>query len=99
MRTRHTPLRTCVACRTSGDKRGLLRVVRKPEGGVVFDRTGKANGRGAYVCASETCIALARKQKKLDRSLKAGVEAEVFETLLAQASQQKPPEPAVPAAE
>lgn len=83
MRTRHVPLRTCVACRTSGDKRGLLRVVRQPDGAVAFDATGKANGRGAYVCASEKCIALARKQKKLDRSLKATVDSAVYDRLAA----------------
>ena len=85
MRAKHTPLRTCVACRTTGDKRGLLRVVRQPDGAVAFDAGGKANGRGAYVCASEKCIALARKQKKLDRSLKSTVAPEVFEDLLARA--------------
>jgi predicted RNA-binding protein YlxR (DUF448 family) len=92
MRPKHTPLRTCVACRTTGDKRGLLRVVRQPDGAVAFDASGKANGRGAYVCASAKCIALARKQKKLDRSLKATVAPEVFENLLAHAL----PEPASP---
>ena len=86
MHKKHTPLRTCVACRTSGDKRGLLRVVRQPDGGVVFDGSGKSNGRGAYVCASEACIALARKQKKLERSLKAEVGPAVYEALLAQAA-------------
>ncbi len=85
MRPKHTPIRTCVACRTSGDKRGLLRVVRLPDGTVAFDPTGKSNGRGAYVCASEKCIALAKKQKKLDRSLKATVEPAVFDLLLAHA--------------
>ena len=85
MRTRHTPIRTCVACRTSGDKRGLLRVVRKPEGGVEYDTTGKANGRGAYVCASETCIKAAQKQNKLGRSLKSEVGADLYEELLNQA--------------
>lgn len=85
MRIRHTPLRTCVACRTSGAKRGLLRVVRKPDGVTVYDDTGKANGRGAYVCASPDCIAAAKKQKKLDRSLKAAVAPEVFDALLAAA--------------
>ena len=85
MHRKHIPIRTCVACRTSGDKRGLLRVVRRPEGGVVMDATLKANGRGVYVCASEPCINLARKQKKLDRSLKVEVPTEVFEQLLASA--------------
>ena len=82
MHRKHIPIRTCVACRTSGDKRGLLRVIRKPEGGVAFDPTNKANGRGAYVCACEQCITLARKQKKLDRSLKVEVPPEVYDQLL-----------------
>jgi uncharacterized protein len=81
MRTRHTPLRTCVACRTTGDKRGLLRVARQPDGSVVYDATGKANGRGAYVCASETCIKAAQKQNKLGRSLKTAVAPELYEEL------------------
>jgi predicted RNA-binding protein YlxR (DUF448 family) len=92
MRAKHTPIRTCAACRTSGDKRGLLRVVRQPDGGVIFDKTGKANGRGAYVCASETCIAAAKKQRKLDRSLKAEVKPEVFEELLGQVAEQPSPQ-------
>ena len=85
MRARHIPIRTCVACRTAGDKRGLLRVVRTPEGVVAFDISGKANGRGAYVCASEPCIKQAQKQKKLDRSLKTTASDEVFQTLLSRA--------------
>lgn len=86
MRAKHIPLRTCVACRTTGDKRGLLRVVRQPDGHVAYDHTGKQNGRGAYVCANVTCIEAARKQKKLERSLRAEVKPEVFEELLGQAA-------------
>lgn len=67
---KHIPIRTCVACRTTDAKRTLLRVVRLAEGGVCHDPKGKLSGRGAYVCASGACIALARKQKKLERSLK-----------------------------
>jgi predicted RNA-binding protein YlxR (DUF448 family) len=60
-----------------------LRVVRQPDGVVVVDSTGKANGRGAYVCARSTCIALAKKQKKLERSLKATVDSSVYDELSA----------------
>lgn len=67
---RHIPIRTCVACRTTDEKRDLLRVVRQPDGSVRYDPKGKLSGRGAYVCARVNCIALARKQKKLERSLK-----------------------------
>ena len=69
--TKRTPIRTCVACRTSGGKRGLLRIVRLPDAqGVALDPTGKRSGRGAYVCPTDECIGLALKQKKLERSLK-----------------------------
>ncbi len=53
---RAVPTRTCVHCRSSRDKRDLLRVVRTPTGDVVYDASGKANGRGAYVCHDEACI-------------------------------------------
>ena len=81
MRPKHVPIRTCVACRTSGDKRGLLRVVRDPEGVVRYDATGKANGRGAYVCATAACIALAEKRQSFSRSLKVSPNASLFEEL------------------
>jgi predicted RNA-binding protein YlxR (DUF448 family) len=59
--------------------------VRNPVGAVEFDATGKANGRGAYLCANEICIRQAQKQKKLDRSLKANVTEDVFAALLQRA--------------
>ena len=53
----------------------MLRVVRAPEkdgGGVAVDPTGRANGRGAYICASADCIDKALKQKRFERSLSVG---------------------------
>ena len=72
MKRYHTPIRTCVVCRQTSDKRTLLRVVRRPEkdgGGVVADPKGKMSGRGAYVCAAAECIDKALKQKRFERSL------------------------------
>lgn len=88
---KHVPIRTCVACRTPGDKRGLLRVVRMPDGTVVHDPGGKLNGRGAYVCARPACIAVARKRKGLDRGLKVTVPPELYDDLLAHAPADTPP--------
>jgi predicted RNA-binding protein YlxR (DUF448 family) len=88
MKKRHTPIRSCVACRETDEKRDLLRIVRQPDGSVVFDPKGKVAGRGAYLCANAKCIALARKQKKLERSLKVGaLDNELFETLLERAAE------------
>lgn len=91
MRPRHIPQRTCVSCRTTGEKRGLLRIVRQPDGTVLFDPTGKRSGRGAYVCASAVCIALAEKQRRLARSLKAEISPIVFEELRARAAENDAP--------
>ena len=71
-----------MACRETSEKRQLLRVVRQADNSVCYDPKGKLAGRGAYVCARTECIALARKQKKLERSLKAGgLTAELFAEL------------------
>ncbi|MBC8078429.1 MAG: YlxR family protein, partial [Chloroflexales bacterium] len=51
-RPRHVPQRTCVACRRTDAKRGLLRLVREADGRVALDPSGKRNGRGAYLCHS-----------------------------------------------
>lgn len=61
--------RTCIACGATDDKRALLRIVRDPAGAVSFDATGRAPGRGAYVCSTE-CFDAARKTKKLERALR-----------------------------
>ena len=61
--------RTCVACGATDTKRALLRIVRSPLGVVSFDPSGRAPGRGAYVCSAE-CFAAARKAGKLDRALR-----------------------------
>lgn len=72
MKPRRIPQRTCVVCRETSAKKTLLRIVRRPEkdgGGVAADPSGKANGRGAYVCAQAECIAKAVKQRRFERSL------------------------------
>ena len=43
------PMRTCIACKAVKPKRELVRIV-KNENGILLDRTGKLNGRGAYIC-------------------------------------------------
>lgn len=72
MKPRHVPIRMCVVCRQTSEKKTLLRVVRRPEkdgGGLAVDPTLRANGRGAYVCASAECIEKAVKQKRFERAL------------------------------
>lgn len=93
---RHVPIRTCVACRETDEKRDLMRVVRHPDGTVSHDPKGKLAGRGAYVCARPECIALARKQKKLERSLKVGALTEALFVELSARAALTPAQPVTP---
>jgi len=70
---RKTPIRTCVSCRQSSEKKDLLRIVRCADGQVQIDPTGKMPGRGAYLCGSRKCLAVAVKANKLGRALRCDV--------------------------
>jgi uncharacterized protein len=78
---KHRPVRTCIACRQEAGKAELVRVVRRPDGSVELDRSGKQAGRGAYLHASAECLGDARKRRAVDRALGAAVPAEVWELL------------------
>jgi predicted RNA-binding protein YlxR (DUF448 family) len=72
----------CMGCRERKAKKELLRVVRTPEGAVIIDRTGRKNGRGAYICmGGAACLEKAVKTKMLERSLEIAIEPEVYERL------------------
>ena len=74
---RHFPIRTCVACRTERQKRDFLRVVRAPDGTVSVDQSGRAPGRGAYLCADGSCWTAALKKKSIERALRAALPSDV----------------------
>jgi len=67
---RKVPTRTCTGCNSSLTKFGLVRFVRTPDGHVELDSTGKADGRGAYLCADPDCFELARRRRRLDSALR-----------------------------
>ena len=75
------PMRKCVGCGEMKNKKEMIRVIKTPEGTFMLDATGKKNGRGAYVCPSEECLQLARKNKGLERSFKQAIPVEVYESL------------------
>jgi predicted RNA-binding protein YlxR (DUF448 family) len=51
----HVPMRTCAVCRQVRSKRSMTRIVRSSDGTVTVDSTGKAAGRGTYVCDDPAC--------------------------------------------
>ena len=78
---RKRPQRTCIGCGEIREKRDLIRVVRTPEGEFTVDDTGRKNGRGAYICRKENCLAAALKNHGLERSFHMAVPPETAELL------------------
>jgi predicted RNA-binding protein YlxR (DUF448 family) len=64
------PRRTCVVCRSTAAKRTLHRIARSPAGTVTYDPTGKAAGRGAYLCGQPACLDMAVRRRSIQRALK-----------------------------
>lgn len=72
------PQRQCMGCRARRAKRELIRVVRGTDGSVSLDFSGKAPGRGAYICPDPECLKKALRSKALDRSLEVTIPEEVY---------------------
>ena len=75
------PMRMCVACREMQSKKDLLRIVRTPEGAIEIDRSGRMNGRGAYLCGRRDCLEKAIKTRALERALDQKIDEEIIERL------------------
>ncbi len=65
MTNKKIPMRTCIACRSEKPKKELIRIVKTKDGEFKIDRTGKLNGRGAYLCDDKACLEKIIKKKLL----------------------------------
>lgn len=66
--TKKIPMRRCIGCMESIPKKELIRFVAK-EAQAEIDPSGKANGRGVYLCRKEECFDKAMKKRALSRGL------------------------------
>lgn len=92
MTNKKIPMRQCVGCRESRPKTELIRIVRQEDREshavtVCVDRTGKVNGRGAYLCDSRMCLQKAQKNRGLSRAFKINVSDEIYDDLERQLSE------------
>ena len=78
------PQRKCIGCAERRDKGDLMRIVRTPDGEIRFDTTGRAAGRGAYLCPDLECLKRARKSRALERALEISIPAEVYDAMEAE---------------
>jgi predicted RNA-binding protein YlxR (DUF448 family) len=79
--TKKVPQRQCTGCGEMKNKKEMIRVIKTPEDEILIDKTGKKNGRGAYICNSPECFRKAVKNRGLERSLKVSIPQEVYEEL------------------
>lgn len=75
------PLRRCAACMKQRPKAAMARIAYY-EGVLSVDRTGRAKGRGLYLCNTPDCRALAKKKKALQRGFSTGFDAETVDGIL-----------------
>jgi predicted RNA-binding protein YlxR (DUF448 family) len=95
-RPKRQPQRTCIACRDKTEKRGLTRIVRAPDGAVSVDPTGRANGRGAYLCGNPRCWQRALDSGLLQHALRVELDARANATLSEYAARHLPETPDEP---
>ena len=79
--TKKVPMRQCVGCGEMKPKKELIRVLKTAENEIIIDKTGKKNGRGAYICPNAQCLKKAIENKGLERSFKMPVDKEVYDNL------------------
>lgn len=75
------PLRTCMGCNEKKSKKELIRIVKNKDEEIFVDRTGKAEGRGAYICDSVECLEKVVKSKRLEKVLESKISEEIYNNL------------------
>ena len=81
MKTKKVPLRKCITCGKSKEKKDLIRIVRDKEKNIIVDTSGRASGRGAYICIDSNCLEKAEKTRKLSRTLEVEIPNHIYEDL------------------
>ncbi len=75
------PTRTCLGCMNISPKKELIRIVKQNDGTIFVDKTGKASGRGAYICNNIECLEKAIKSKRLEKKFETSIDKEIYENL------------------
>ena len=81
-KVKKVPQRKCIACQDRDNKKELIRIVKNKEGQIFLDKTGKANGRGAYICNCSECLRKAIKTNALSRAFKIEIPEDIYESLI-----------------
>ena len=75
------PQRTCMGCNQKRDKKQLIRIVKNKNNEISLDRTGKKEGRGAYICDDIKCLEKLIKSNRLQKIFEMNISQEIYESL------------------
>lgn len=75
------PQRTCMGCNKKSDKKDFIRIVKNKDKEIFVDRTGKAEGRGAYICDNIECLEKLIKKRRLDKIFDMKISNEIYDNL------------------
>ena len=75
------PQRTCMGCNAKKDKKEFIRIVKNKENEINIDKTGKMEGRGAYICDNVECLEKLIKTKRLEKVFDMKISEEIYENL------------------
>ena len=70
--------RTCIGCKEKKYKNEFYRIVKDKQNNIKIDLSGKAEGRGAYLCKDINCFEKAKKNKRLAHSFKMKIDDMVW---------------------
>jgi len=72
-----TPImRRCISCRTTFDRKNLLKITNDHKLGIMLNR---GMGRSAYICKSKKCYTDSKLQKKLQKALRSYLNPDFFD--------------------
>lgn len=81
MKQKKIPMRSCTGCGEQKPKKELVRIVKNSDGEISLDLTGKASGRGAYICNSAECLKKARKSHRIEKAFETAIPDSVYEQM------------------
>lgn len=70
-----------MGCNEKKPKKELIRIVKNKEGIISLDKTGKQEGRGAYICNSVECLEKVVKSKRLEKVLEKEISEQIYNNL------------------
>ena len=69
-------MRKCISCRTTFDRKNLLKITNDHKLGIMFNQ---GMGRSAYICKSKKCFTNSKLKKKLQKALKGILNPDFFD--------------------